>query len=240
MSDSVQTFSLNIHLVSFHLPEDVYNNSDDLRVGITTLPEHNKSNFILPASKISYANHVFTVNVQVPTREVKDLPPNATRKIIVSFRKKTVFSNPMIASAIIRESDFPKISEKTDLSTGIISGEMRKIDIYEPINQQIKELKECKDKGLLPNMEKTDHNTVVRKTIGYMEVQLTLCPPMEEEDENKKNFFSRKRSSSNLGYTPSNNQLNNSNSSLKRSGSLKIKSVFSKNNNADESYHHFD
>ena len=61
MSDSVQTFGLNIHLVSFHLPEDLYGSNDNLRVGITTLPEHEKSNYVLPASKIGYANHVFTV-----------------------------------------------------------------------------------------------------------------------------------------------------------------------------------
>ena len=236
MSDTVQTLSLNIHLISIHLPEDLYKEGDDLRIGITTLPEHKKANFSLSATKIEHANHIFTINVSVPTSEVKDLPSNATRKITVSFRKKSVFSNPMIASAIIRAADFPQIKDKSDLVNGVLCGEIQKIDILEPINQQIKELKNCQDKGLVSNFQYTDHHTVTRKTIGYMEVQFSLCPPIEEEPPD----LEQKSSKSCLTKTSSHSSSKN-NILIKHKSSAKLSSLFSKNNNnADVSYHHFD
>lgn len=228
MSDSVQTFGLNIHLVSFQIPEDLYGNLDEIRVGITTLPEHVKANYVLPASKISFANHVFTVNVQVPTQEFKDLPSNATQKIIVSFRKKSLFSNPLIASAIIRATDFPRVSGSDP--QGVVCGEMKKIEIYETINQQKKEIAECQEKGLIVPFEHTDHNTIARKVIGCMEVQLSLAPPMAET---KSSWFSHKSSTN---YIANNND---SKPQSKKNSSMKLNSSSNKQNNVipDTSYH---
>ena len=179
MSNNIQTFCLNIHLLSFNLPHDLYHESDKIRVGITTLPEHNKSKFVISASKIEHSNHVFDVNVEIPESTVKDLPPNATKKIIVSFRKKTAFSKPMIGTAIIHYSDFPKIGDNKAQQNFDI-GKIKKIDIYEPIDQQKKEIKECEEKGMISAFEETDHHTVKRKVIGSMEIQLVLSSPLEE------------------------------------------------------------
>lgn len=240
MSDSVQTFGLSIHLVSFHIPENLYGNGDDIRIGVTTLPEHIKANYSLPASKLDYANHVFTVHVQVPTQECKDLPLNATHKIIVSIRKKSFFSYPMIGSAIIHAADFPKLNGSDPNSP--VSDEIKKIDIYEPIEQQRKEIQNYKERGLISPFDHTDHNTVARKTIGYMEVQFSLAPPMEDDGKVSSSYLSRKSSANNLSNSDKNN---NSKSSFKQTISKKFSSLMSSKNNMDTpapdtSYHHFD
>ncbi|KAK8839702.1 hypothetical protein M9Y10_031406 [Tritrichomonas musculus] len=197
--NNIKTYSLNIHLISFQLPDDSYHDGNKIRIGITTLPEHKKAKFTISATKIEHSNHVFTVNAEIPTKDTKDLPPNATKKVIISIRRKGSLSKPMIGTAIIHAYDFPKLGKK-DVNENFINGNVKIIDVYEPIDQQMKEIEECEKKGLAFNFEETDHHTVKRKAIGQMQIQLSLSPSFEEQQEMQANKISTNKHHNKHGH----------------------------------------
>lgn len=92
----------------------------------------------------------------------------------------------MIGTAIIHAYDFPKLGKK-DVNENFINGNVKIIDVYEPIDQQMKEIEECEKKGLAFNFEETYHHTVKRKAIGQMQIQLSLSPSFEEQQDMQAN-----------------------------------------------------
>ena len=81
---------MNIHLLSFKLPKDVVKDKEEIRVSITTIPEENKEHFSIEGKKMYNANHVFSLNIT-----------NNTRKIIMVFRKKTIFDDPINRKSVV-------------------------------------------------------------------------------------------------------------------------------------------
>lgn len=108
-------YGLNIHLHSFYLNRNLVDTSDKIRVSITTIPEENKEAFVVNGDKTGDVHHFFTVNVS-----------NQTKRIIFVFRKKSLFSNHIIASTIIPFNELPQ-SENDEKNT-----ELKTIKIYEP------------------------------------------------------------------------------------------------------------
>ena len=77
-SNSEYQIGLNIHLLSFLLPNKLIHESDSVRVSVTTIPEENKQHFKIKGKKICSSNHVFSLNIT-----------NKTDRIVIVFRKKT-------------------------------------------------------------------------------------------------------------------------------------------------------
>lgn len=50
-SNTSYQIGLNIHLLTFKLPEKLIHDSDSVRVSITTFPEKNKQNFSVKGKK---------------------------------------------------------------------------------------------------------------------------------------------------------------------------------------------
>lgn len=161
---------LNIHLLSFTLPKNLIKNKEEVRVSITTMPDGRKQHFYLKGKKMYCSNHVFSINIT-----------NQTKNIIMVFRKKVFLSeNPIIASKTIhlREYDcFPK----QPIETGMISSEVRSVNIYYPLQKQKEE-----EVGNENFVCKENEKSFKRKILGQMELQLTFTPPYEVDKKEKK------------------------------------------------------
>lgn len=166
-------YGLNIHLHSFSFDSNIVSPNDKIRVSITTIPEQNKQNFTIEAKKMNYVHHFFTVNIT-----------DQTKKVIFVFRKKSFIQNdPIIASTIIHDDQFPKILNDTS------DTEMKTIDIYES-------LQKMKNHGIKSPNES-------RKVLGQMKVQLTLTEAYQTETITNRNV--KAKSQDNM-YNNNNNE----------------------------------
>lgn len=151
---------LKIHLFSFSLPHDLIKDTDEVRVSITSMPERVKQYFYFHGKEINNTDHVFSLNIT-----------NKTEEIIVVFRRKDFIENdPIVASTIIHNTEFPKIPQNiNDLSSDKKITPIKTVKILEPNHKQKKN----------PNKE--------RKVIGKMKVQLSLTVPFLENEESNNN-----------------------------------------------------
>lgn len=111
----MNTYGLNIHLISFYLNRNIVLPNDTIRVSITTIPEENKEAFVVTVDKSNDIHHFFTVNVT-----------GETKKIIFVLRRKNLFSNHIIASTIVPYDELPKSESDTN------NTEVKTIKLYEP------------------------------------------------------------------------------------------------------------
>lgn len=168
--------SMNIHLLSFKLPKDVVKDKEEIRVSITTIPEENKEHFSIEGKNMNKVNHVFSMNIT-----------NETKKVIMVFRKKTVFGEkPIIASTTIKLNEFENIPRE-EITNGVINTDVKTIDIYYPLQQQKKE--EHKEK-------------VERKILGQMQVQLSFSSPYFNRKQDKINKINK------INVISKNNKIN--------------------------------
>lgn len=190
-NDSIFEIGLNIHLLSFSLPNDLIKDRDEVRVSITTMPDESKQHFSLHGKKMNCSNHVFSLNIT-----------NKTKHIIMVFRKKTFLSeNPIIGSVTIHTKDFPKIPRSVDqLCSGIINTDVKKVNIYYPLQKQIKEFEQ---QSSVPQSEEEIKKQIKRKVLGQMQIQLSFTAPYsnvntdkikKEKSESKKNAEPKKNS----------------------------------------------
>lgn len=157
---------LNIHLLSFKLPEKLIHDSDSVRVSITTFPEKNKQHFSVKGKKINTSNHVFSLNIT-----------NKTDKIVMVFRKKNALSeNPIIASATIHLKKFDKLPIE-QITSGAIMTDVKILDIYYPLQKQIQE----------EQANETVNKQMKRKILGQMEIQLSFSTPYLKTNKEKTN-----------------------------------------------------
>ena len=168
-------FGLNIHLKSFKLKSNLINENDKIRVSITTFPEQNKEAFVTEAKQINHVHHFFTVNIS-----------KETQKIVFVFRKVGFLEDPIIASTIIYDKDFP--TRDTNIT------DMKNMNIYEPV--------------------KNGHKN--RKVYGEMEVQFSLTSafPTFNKKENKQNNFKFQAHLKTNGYSKINNLNENYSNSI--------------------------
>lgn len=109
-------YGLSIFVHSFNLNPSIYNPNDNIRVSITTVPESNKNNFMIKASKMLDAQYFLTVNIS-----------SLTKKIIFVFRKiKENNDDPIIASTIVHSNEFPKLNSA-------VNTEMKTVKLFEPL-----------------------------------------------------------------------------------------------------------
>lgn len=157
-------FPLDIQLQSIAFVNGILNDSDVVRVSLTTFPEEQKFNTTFEVKNIKTAFPSFTVNVS-----------DRTEKILIVFRKKLVVQrDPIIASAVITNEDFPKFANDS------FEPVIRALDIYEP-----------RKKSLNKENSKTDPR---RKVLGKLMVKLALIEEMQIPTYNVERFNSKKHS----------------------------------------------
>ena len=181
---------LNIHLLTFKLPEKLIHDSDSVRVSITTFPEENKQHFYVKGKKINTSNHVFSLNIT-----------NKTDKIVMVFRKKNPLGDdPIIASATIHLKKFTELPIE-QITCGTQMTDVKILDIYYPLQKQIQEEQSKEQTNGIAN------KNMKRKVLGQMEIQLSFSTPYLNSNKEKTNKKENKNISKkmNKSYKPKKN-----------------------------------
>ncbi|KAK8857388.1 hypothetical protein M9Y10_015793 [Tritrichomonas musculus] len=181
-SNSNYQIGLNVHLLSFLLPNNLIHESDSVRVGVTTIPEGNKQHFKIKGKKICSSNHVFSLNIT-----------NKTDRIVIVFRKKTALKDdPIIASATIHLKDFAELPIQ-EITSGTTNTDVKILDIYYPLQKQIHEEQKANERQNLPIQNNTEmKKQIKRKVLGQMEVQLSFTTPYLKSEQEKTNNKEKK------------------------------------------------
>ena len=171
---------LTIHLVAFHLPKNVIKDHEEIRVSITTMPEEKKQHFKMHAKKMENSNHIFAINIT-----------NQTKKVIMVFRKKSLlYNDPIIASTIIHQSDFPKLPQGMHVfNSDPISTDIKTLDIYYPLQKQIREMREHVHDYKFPAQPTDQTSRINRKVLGKMQIQMSFTTPYPDLDTENEKFF---------------------------------------------------
>lgn len=124
---------------------------------ITSFPEKNKRYYYFHGDQLVFFDQVFYLNIT-----------NDTNEILFVFRKKSFIDNdPIVASAIIHSTEFPKIPQNINqLNLEKSETDIKVIDILEPKHQ---------------NMT----NDSIRKKIGSINIKLSTVAPIPESNEKK-------------------------------------------------------
>lgn len=189
-NNSNSQIGLNIHLLTFKLPEKLVHDSDSVRVSITTFPEENKQHFYVKGKKINTSNHVFSLNIT-----------NKTDKIVMVFRKKNPLGDdPIIASSTIHLKKFTELPIE-QITCGTQMTDVKILDIYYPLQKQIQE-EQSKEQT-----NGTANKNMKRKVLGQMEVQLSFSTPYLNSNKEKTNKKENKNISKkmNKSYKPKKN-----------------------------------
>lgn len=150
---------LNIHLLSFNLPEDIVKENEKIRVSITSIPEGNKQSFSIEKKEINSFSYIFPITAT-----------NNTTKIILVFRRQKYDDvddhtyNPIIASTSIHINEFQNIPQSQIIS-GMMNTDIKNINIYYPLQHQVKEMRKR-------GQEVKNHMS--RKVLGQVQVQLSF------------------------------------------------------------------
>ena len=189
-NNSNYQIGLNIHLLTFKLPEKLIHDSDSVRVSITTFPEENKQHFYVKGKKINTSNHVFSLNIT-----------NKTDKIVMVFRKKNPLGDdPIIASATIHLKKFTELPIE-QITCGTQMTDVKILDIYYPLQKQIQEEQSKEQTNGIAN------KNMKRKVLGQMEIQLSFSTPYLNSNKEKTNKKENKNISKkmNKSYKPKKN-----------------------------------
>lgn len=96
-------YPLNIQLQSIEFFNGIVQESDSIRVSLTTFPDEQKLNTSVEVKNLKTDFPCFTVNIS-----------DKTEKILLVFRKKyLVQRDPIIASTVITFNDFPKLTHNS-------------------------------------------------------------------------------------------------------------------------------
>lgn len=177
-NNSKYQIGLNIHLLTFKLPEKLVHDSDSIRVSITSFPEENKQHFYVKGKKINTSNHVFSLNIT-----------NKTDKIVIVFRKKNAIGeDPIIASATIHLKKFTELPIE-QMTSGTKMTDVKILDIYYPLQKQIEEEQSKEQTNVTTNKH------MKRKVLGQMEIQLSFSTPYLNSNKEKTNKKENKKNS---------------------------------------------
>ena len=180
-NNTMNEIGLNIHLLTFKLPNNLVHDADAIRVSITTMPEERKQHFQIKGKKMYCSNHVFSLNIT-----------NKTDRIIMVFRKKSfINSDPIIASTIIYLKDFIQLPIE-NITSGTKSTDVKILYIFYPLQKQMSEEATEKGQSFLSESEK---KAMKRKILGQMEVQLSLTTPYANLNKNKSKKNNNKKES---------------------------------------------
>lgn len=169
-NNSKYQIGLNIHLLTFKLPEKLVHDSDSIRVSITSFPEENKQHFYVKGKKINTSNHVFSLNITTKTD-----------KIVIVFRKKNAIGeDPIIASATIHLKKFTELPIE-QMTSGTKMTDVKILDIYYPLQKQIEEEQSKEQTNVTTNKH------MKRKVLGQMEIQLSFSTPYLNSNKEKTN-----------------------------------------------------
>lgn len=175
-NNSKYQIGLNIHLLTFKLPEKLVHDSDSIRVSITSFPEENKQHFYVKGKKINTSNHVFSLNIT-----------NKTDKIVIVFRKKNAIGeDPIIASATIHLKKFTELPIE-QMTSGTKMTDVKVLDIYYPLQKQIEEEQSKEQTNVTTNKH------MKRKVLGQMEIQLSFSTPYLNSNKEKTNKKENKK-----------------------------------------------
>ena len=175
-NNSKYQIGLNIHLLTFKLPEKLVHDSDSIRVSITSFPEENKQHFYVKGKKINTSNHVFSLNITTKTD-----------KIVIVFRKKNAIGeDPIIASATIHLKKFTEFPIE-QMTSGTKMTDVKVLDIYYPLQKQIEEEQSKEQTNVTTNKH------MKRKVLGQMEIQLSFSTPYLNSNKEKSNKKENKK-----------------------------------------------
>lgn len=156
--ENIFKIGLDIHLLSFSLPEDLIQNRE-LRVSITTFPDLIQQHFYICAKNISCSNHVFSINIT-----------NQTKHVVIHFRRKVFLKeNPIIGSKTIHLHHF-QCFPKDPLTKDIIYSEVKTKKIYRPLQPEEQELQ-----------DESKYQTP--RKIGSMKLQLSFRSPYQKNNK---------------------------------------------------------
>lgn len=140
---------LNIKLHSFEFYNNLVATNENIRVSITTLPDGQKQAFTFNTKKINSSTASFVIKFS-----------ESTEKIVIVFRKQSIFTNDSIfASTVILSNEIMKFNRYDDIS-------VQKVNIYEPKQKM---------------QNKDDEN---RKILGRMIAQFSLLEKFSRQDYN--------------------------------------------------------
>lgn len=119
---------IKIQVFSITFSENVIRDSDDFRISVTSFPEKNKHYYYFHGNQLVFFDQVFYLNIT-----------NDTNEILFVFRKKSFIDNdPIVASAIIHSTEFPKIPQNiSQLNLEKSKTDIKVIDLLEPKHQNM-------------------------------------------------------------------------------------------------------
>lgn len=88
---------LHIVVKYLRLSDSVLSFKDDIRISITSLPTHQKENFVIPIAKIALINHEFAIQNDPADTEV-----------LFNFRRKNFINgDPIIGKSLLKKNTIP-------------------------------------------------------------------------------------------------------------------------------------
>lgn len=207
MSNQIHEYGLNVHLIGFNIQPGIMK-GNEITVNVSTYPKKYKSKFSFPINESKQVNHVFELNVQIPSEHANNLITGQTEYILFSIKAKEMLKGQRkIAIARILPQDLPKISDEKLMNNTVIYDNVKKIKLYKTTKDQKKEFYKDKKNGFLDKYEISANNTIKRKEIGEMEVQLSLCEPfydlepiISKENDYKKDDYKKISYSEKVDY----------------------------------------
>ena len=152
--------NLNMQLQSINLSKDIIGNNDAIRVSITTLPDGQKQAQTFEVNEMRTAQPTFKIQMN-----------NQTEKVIIVFRKKSIFgTDHIIASTTLKSQDIHIFKE-------LINNEHMKISIFEPLQNHDNKINNAK------NIQKKN-----RRIVGTMEVEFTLREEFQRQKMKESTF----------------------------------------------------
>ncbi|KAK8881133.1 hypothetical protein M9Y10_003862 [Tritrichomonas musculus] len=164
----IRQYALNIHFLELDLPNNLITD-DELIIKISSSTDHQKTIIKIPIEKIKFPHQVPSINVKLQNKQ--NLKKNKKDKIIFSFQSKA----KRIAMSYIGHDDLPKVcNNDQNPKRNAICNKIQAFNIFQTSEEQKKEFYEARAKGFTDDFEISSKNTIKRKVIGQMKVQLSL------------------------------------------------------------------
>lgn len=147
MTNQTHEYGLNIHLISLNIQPEIMK-GNEITVNVSTYPKHYKSTFSFPVKESNRLNHIFELNVQIPSEHENKLISGQTEYILFSIKEKEMFKGQRkIAIARILPQDLPIITNEKLMNNTVIYDNVKTIKLYKTTKDQKKEF--YKDKKMV-------------------------------------------------------------------------------------------
>lgn len=181
MNNQIKEYGLCVKLISFNISPELTKKCDVI-INVSTKPAQFKHSISIPVDYCENINHIFQINVKIPKEDIDKIIKGQTELIIFSFRTKEKFNTKRkIAIARLHYSDLLQMKKTQPIS---IENETKTVILYKTSKDQKNDYYEDLQNGNIDKYEITDRFTLKRTPVGKMKIQLTLCDPFIQTDEN--------------------------------------------------------